>query len=96
MTYGKNLSLENSGRGLLLYMQSGIQNDLVDLKSEACEYLAVKIKGQTDDLLLVSVYRSPNSVPENNEQVLGLLYEVSEYKVKHELLVGDFNLPNIN
>lgn len=68
--YDKNLLQEESGRGMLLYIKSNIQHDSIGLKSKACEYIAAKIKGELDDVLLVSIYTSPNSQLENNDEML--------------------------
>ena len=69
--FGKNLAKEEHGRGLSLYIQKGIQHDVVVFKEEATEYIATKIKGKSDDVLFVSIYRSPNSDTVNNEKTYG-------------------------
>ena len=74
--FGKNLAKEEHGRGLLLYIQKGIQHDVVVFKEEATEYIASKIKGKSDDVLFVSIYRSPNSDTVNNEKLMAMLEEM--------------------
>lgn len=83
------------GRRLLLYIQKAIQHDRDVFKKEATEYIVVKIRGKRDDVLLVSIYRSPNSDTDNNERVMALLEEISEYRSEHKVIVGDFNSPDI-
>lgn len=40
---------------------------------EAMEYIAAQIKCKGDNILIVSIYRSPNSGAVNNEKMLELL-----------------------
>lgn len=43
----------------------------------------------------MSIYRSPNSQSENNEEILRLPQQITECNTRHKVIVGDFNLPNI-
>lgn len=90
----KNLATK-CGRGLLLYIQKGIHYEEVVFDAKATEYIAAKIIGKNKYVLLVSIYRSPNSDKKNNEKIIALLEEIIEYKSEHKIIMGDFNLPNI-
>ena len=64
-----------------------------------CETLVVKVK--TLNLILVCVYRPPNSTLEAFEEALNVCQDAinqvtdSDPKVKDVLMLGDFNLPFI-
>lgn len=88
---------ENEGRGLLLYVKGDITCNTVELSTEYCEHSSVEIKtNDGNNALITSVYRSPNSSEDNNTRLLQLLHEISETNFKYKLVLGDFNLPNIN
>ena len=58
-----------NNRGILIYIDEKIDSALVELKTQFKEFLAIKISNYSDlkqDLLLVVIYRSPNSEQENN------------------------------
>ena len=46
-------------------------------------------------MLIVSVYRSPSSDIDNNNNLMQLMQEVSDINVQYKILLGDFNLPQI-
>ena len=69
----------------------------VKINNEFEENLFVEIKLNNSDLLLVGfIYRSESGTPENNELLLKTLDNVNSNKYSHALVMGDFNLPNIN
>ena len=68
----------------------------VEFTSPYCEYLGLKLKNNSGDLLLVSIYRSPNSENKNKEKLLDLLQQISEDRSKNKVVFGDFNLPGID
>lgn len=92
--FGKNVSEESCGRGMLMYVKHGVSYS-VEEGDDFCEYIKVIIKGE-EDILLTAVYRSPNSTIENNNKLLDLLQEIGEQRKMHKIVIGDFNLPNIN
>ena len=93
----KNTTLKgNEGRGFLIYVKSGIKYSKGDLVSCFCEYYCLEIMLQGEKLNLTLVYQSPNSREENDQLLLDLLQEVTEMKATFKILMGDFNLPQIN
>lgn len=46
--------------------------------------------------MLTAVYRSPNSTSVNDNRLLDLLQEIADQRTNHKIVIGDFNLPNIN
>ena len=47
--------------------------------------------------ILVGVcYRSPSSIPENNEKLINIMQHASKVKASHLLLMGDFNYGQID
>ena len=45
------------------------------------------------NLLFVCVFRSPNSNPDNNANLLNLLTGIDKHPAKLKCIVGDFNVP---
>ncbi|XP_076036825.1 uncharacterized protein LOC143022485 [Oratosquilla oratoria] len=93
--YGENLK-QGVDRGLLLYVKEDIQHERVVFENRVHEYIAIRIRGRSEDVLFGTMYRSLNSDVENNNNLLDLLQETSEVNVRHKVVVGDFNVPNID
>lgn len=94
---GKNINLSDEGRGLLMYLRKGMKYNIVNLTTNYCEYLCVEVKGNVDNLLVTSLYRSPsNNMMGNEENLLLLMQEISDLNTRYKVIVGDFNFPNIN
>ena len=53
------------------------------------------MKDKKDSLVIVSIYRSPNSTSENNLQLHSLIKDISDSNSSHILIVGDFNYNEI-
>ena len=47
---------------------------------------------KADNLLLGCIYRSPNSLEDNNENIFKLIKKVCDMKPNHLLIVGNFNI----
>ena len=50
----------------------------------------------SDKLLIGCVYRSPKSNAKNNQELLDLFLKVRDLNTSHVLIMGDFNLREIN
>lgn len=94
-TIEKNLGKNDDGRGLLLYVRKSLPYSILNFNQHYCEYLGIRIGTQPNNVVLVSVYRSPNSTEENNHKLLSLISEFNDLDDKFKVLCGDFNLPNI-
>jgi exonuclease III len=66
--YCSNLSVEKR-RGVLLYVDVALTSTQLDIESAFNEYIAVKIRGEFNELLVCNVYRSPNSSAENDKHL---------------------------
>ena len=67
------------------------------INKEFKENLFVEIRLINSDLLLVGIiYRSDSGITENNDLLLETLGKIDAKKYSHALVMGDFNLPNIN
>ena len=87
--------------GVAIYLRNDLIGQLVTSHSNSiCETLVVKVK--TLNLILVCVYRPPNSTVEAFEEALNVCQKAindvtdSDPKVKDILMLGDFNLPFIS
>ena len=90
----------NKGRGSLLYIRNDIKykqlnfsegNDIFDESI----YIEIKLNGQ-DKLLCSCMYRRGESSEQNNENLLNNLNHISKLKYSHLLIMGDFNLTEID
>ena len=103
-----NYSLYRSDRGpnkshggVAIYLRDDLTGQLVVAASNSmCETLAIKVK--TLNLLLIVVYRQPNSTLECFEETMNICQKTiddvtnADAKVKDILMMGDFNLPCIS
>jgi hypothetical protein len=69
----------------------------MDTRYEECIFVKVKLNNQ-DNLLVGLAYRSPSGSgeSENNINLLKLINEATGSEFSHLLMMGDFNLPNID
>lgn len=91
-------NIENDiGRGLLLYVHKTLEAKEMVTVSEFQESIFVKIKCSNNENMIIGlIYRSNSGTESNNYNLLGLLEEVSIIKHSYKLIMGDFNLPNID
>ena len=94
----KNMEEEKVGRGLITYVKSGINYKLVTYDIPFIEYLAMSIElNDTEKLLAINMYRSPNSENINNESLNKLILRIAaENKYDFILLTGDGNYKHID
>jgi hypothetical protein len=93
--YCSNLSVEKR-RGVLLYVDVALTSTQLDIESAFNEYIAVKIRGEFNELLVCNVYRSPNSSAENDKHLFEFINHTDSTYSCNKVFVGDFNLPAIN
>ena len=88
--FGKNT------RGILVYVRSDILYSEVNMDNEFEEIVGMKlVLRNLQEVWVGIVYRSPNSLPENNARLFEFIRKVSEEHVR-VVLIGDFNFPHIN
>ena len=85
------------GRGMLTYIRESLNPREIHMKTEYEESVwnAIKINSK-DELLVGTIYRSPNSEKEENKLLCTLMKEVDRCGYSHLLITGDFNYPTIN
>jgi hypothetical protein len=91
---------QNARRGTIIYISKDLDSQRCDVLSDDIyrESVWVTVKlGMSETLLVGCVYRSPgNSSDENNLGLIGLLHRACETKHTHLVIMGDFNLRNID
>ena len=61
-----NMRKEDPGRGMILYIQTGLKYSPINMKTSFCEYISVEIDiHKSDKLLATSKYRSQSSSKED-------------------------------
>ena len=94
--FGSNLQ-NKTGRGVCIYIQTTLQANPVEFKTNFEESVWASIKlVDGDELLIGCIYRSSSGNDTNNENLLKLLLEINKAKYSHLLIMGDFNFEKIN
>lgn len=88
-----------NGRGVCIYHKTNLSVTDVELVN-SCNFnesvwIRLKLKG-TDSLLIGSVYRSPSSPSDNNDQLNNIIREAVQLRDTHLLIAGDFNYGSID
>ena len=93
-----NFDKENCHRGLVVYSKKGISIREITVPLDSfSEYLILEVFGKNKSrLILALIYRSPNCSTKNNELLLNLLENLVKDKNDPIVILGDFNLPNID
>jgi hypothetical protein len=87
---------ENS-RGVIIYVENSLESSEVPLASKFKENVIVTVKGSNNlNLTICNVYRSPNSSLDNDFELAVLLNELCNKSLGQLLILGDFNLKDIN
>ena len=86
------------GRGMVMYLQSNLNYSLQDIDQQGyTEAHVVEVKlDRGQKVVIASVYRSPNSSPENNQQLNTLIRQIGAQPSDFKIILGDFNFPKIN
>ena len=94
--YNMEENIKEEGRGMLMYIKDHLDYTIMDKGKEISEAQVAKIlleKGQ--QIILVSVYRSPNSNQENNKKINDFIRDICK-ESKNIIIAGDTNYPGIN
>ena len=92
-----NLELCNNVRGIAIYVKIGLQ--IIDIKFDNSfkEFIHCRIRQENGESInLVAIYRSPNSIENNNIALTNLITTLVTNYDENLILLGDFNLKNIN
>ena len=85
------------GRGITVLIDSDLKAEELSMTSIFLESTWLKISLKNNRILLLGcLYRSPNSNEENNNHLLDLLEEASRREKDHLVIVGDFNMKEID
>ena len=86
-----------TGRGISVFVDNKIKCEEVCIPVNFAEVIWLKISLEDKkNLLLGCLYRSPNSGEANNNMMLELLEEANNWTKDHLIIVGDFNIKEIN
>ena len=89
--------LDGNNRGIIIFTHKSLSVSEVETDSSFSEFLRIRIKLHGNDILnVVCIYRSPSSSPENNALLLTELEKMSDTPETHTLIMGDFNLKEID
>ena len=81
------------GGGLLIYAKLGmIAEESEDIKSEFNQFASVRVSSKPVDLFIHLIYRSPNSLADNNNH----LNELIRSSKKSSIFIGDMNYRHID
>lgn len=94
--YEKNVAETDKGRGLLVYVRRELFVIEVEMSQQYCEYLCIEVKCKSGSVLIASIYRSPNTCGEGNDNLLKVMEEICNKDTKYKVLLGDYNMPMIN
>ena len=90
-------NIDSQGRGIGIYIHNSLKASEIELKSSFQEYITLKINlAGKDSLGLTVIYRSPSSSDDNNATLISDLSLISNNNSSHQLILGDFNLKEIN
>ena len=70
-------------------------HEITNYKYESIEVIGGTIKYNDQEILLITVYKSPNYKLHNSDCLEKLLNKIDEIKLP-TIITGDFNLPDIN
>ena len=82
---------------MVIYVSDELECNSVVLDTDYNDALAVEIKDNNNEKILVgNFYRSPNSSVENDNKLFALINVICKGYLCPEFLVGDFSFPNID
>ena len=89
-------SLEE-GRGVIVFIKHSLNAEqfYFDTNFKESVWCKIKLKNR-DNLLIGCIYRSPNATDDNFQELKSLFYKCRDANFSHKLLIGDFNLKDIN
>ena len=79
---------QGRGGGIMVYAKTGIKPTVLDNTTPFSQYCAFKLQ----DVTIYLLYRSPNASAESISNLAGLIRAAG----KDSILIGDFNLPEID
>ena len=86
--------LSCNSRGIIVYVSQDLACKLVNVNVNFSEFLLLQVTGvfaHNKSMLIGIIYRSPNSVTENDLKLFELINTICSDNKNNLLLVGDFN-----
>ena len=87
-------------RGIVIYTQHGLDVHVEKVGTETMQealFISIKLHKSKDSFLVGTMYRSPNSTSDNNDNLLKIIKSLGPVsKYSHILLLGDYNFKNID
>ena len=94
---GYSMIKSGLGRGIIIYSANHLLATQLEISSSFESSLWVNIKiTKEHNVIIGTIYRSPNSKTENNEKLLSLIQDIVKVKHDHLIITGDFNLKQID
>ncbi|MCG8047037.1 MAG: reverse transcriptase domain-containing protein [Candidatus Thiodiazotropha endolucinida] len=91
------LNTLTEGRGTAVYTKKILNAEKIPLATDYSESIWCKIKLDNNDALIIGcIYRSPSATEDNYSSLEHLMRQISERRESHKLIMGDFNLRDIN
>ena len=88
--------MQEDNRGIMLQIKDCYRPNHVQFKCNFKEIVAAEILLKNNDsLIVILIYRSPNSTVSNNDELYKLIKNLTNLHYSHILMLGDFNYPNI-
>jgi hypothetical protein len=89
---------DQTGRGIVIYVDSRLKASQINIPNVFQEFVFVEIKidNGSENLIIGNIYRSPNSVEENDIKLNELIDYVCKAGSGRILIVGDFNFGQIH
>ena len=94
---GYHLSKNDQGRGIIIYTANHLLASEIETNAPYVCSLWTNIQiTKSHNIIIGTIYRSPNSDHENNDKLTILLQETSSISHTHLSINGDFNLKQID
>jgi len=94
--YSVNICVNNK-RGIIVYVDCNLSSCQIEIDHDFAEFMFIEIiVNNCCTITLGAFYRSPNSSLDNDNKLITLLDSLKGIILDKLILLGDFNLPNIN
>lgn len=94
--FSANIGCINS-RGIIIFVKNSLSAQKYEFSSNFEEFLFAEVRDSCNTSIVIgAIYRSPNSLKENNELLFELINNFCSNCKSKLIIVGDFNFPNID
>ena len=86
-----------TGRGIAIYVHERLKSQLLTIDSDFNDQLWVNVElSANHNVTIGGIYRSPNSSPLNNDNLLKLFDVISKSRGRDLIIMGDFNYKEVD